>query len=693
MGRGERCRTRHRSGWRRARKSPSPARRPQLSEFPGSKGAPKLLPHLIAFALFCLNAYVCRELFTAGFLSNLSSNEGAFVSIARFFQEHPADWRWFPWFNAGMPIENAYQPLLPVSTAITGTLSGWPIERAFHLVLAIAWCCGPVTLFWFVFDWSESLATGAVAGLLYSLTSPAEWLIPILRVPGGWGSLRLFNLIHYAEDPHIVALTLLPLALLFLRRRNMAAAIIASSAVVLTNAFGAVDLAIGGICIVLASRQGSLRLLATGMAAWLWISPWLTPSLIGQMGRDQWGARGLFHAGAGTWIATIGAMAVFGGLWLVTTRLSSSFDRFAVLFAVPICAIPLGFFLFDLTLVPQANRYQLELEMAVCIAIASVVAQVARHVPRRQAAIAALILFGLCGGIWQTKASRRFARSLIQPISIGQTIQYKTDEWLNRHLPGQRAMISGDVEYLYNVISDNPQMAGGHQPTAPNWVQLFSIFAIYTGQNAGDRDAEISLIWLKAFGNQAVTVPGEKSREAYHPIAHSHKFDGLLPLLWHDEDDTIFAVPQRSSSLAHVVPREAVVAREPIHGLDVEPVRPYVAALDNPALPAANLLWIGPSHARIAADMVAKTQVVSVQENYAPGWRAAVGGRQIPVHKDGIGLITLEPECEGACVIDLWYGVSTEAWICRVLSLLATLLIAALAARQLGVSRTSRQYA
>ena len=576
-----------------------------------------------------------------------------------------------------MPIENAYQPLLPVLTAVLGTLSGWPIERAFHFILALAWCCGPVALFWFVFDWSESLVTGAVAGLLYSLTSPAEWLIPILRLhsDGGWGSLRLFNLIHYAEDPHVVALTLLPLALLFLRRRQLTVAIVACAAVVLTNAFGAIDLAIGGLCIVLALRRGWGTLSATGVVAWLWISPWLPPSLIGQMGRDQWGARGLFHSGPAAWLATVTALAVFGCLWVAAGRLPSSFDRFAVFFAVAICAIPLGFFLFDLTLVPQANRYQLELEMAVAIGIAAAL----RHIPRRPVLFALLVAAGLCAGIVQTAASRRFARSLIQPVNIAQTIQYKTTEWLNRHLPGQRAMVSGDVEYLYNVISDNPQMAGGHQPTAPNWVQLFSIFAIYTGQNAGDRDAEYSLIWLKAFGNRAVTVPGDKSREAYHPIAHSHKFDGILAELWHDEDDTIFAVPQRSASLAHVIPREAVVAREPIHGLDVEPVLPYIAALENPALPVASMGWQGPSHAQIKANIADKTQVVSVQENYAPGWRAAVGGRQIPVRKDGIGLFTLQPECEGECVIDLWFGVSTEAWLCRMFSLVATFLIVAIA--------------
>lgn len=625
-------------------------------------------PIAISCALFCLNAYICRELFTASFLSNLSSNEGAFVSIARFFLQHPTDWRWFPWFNTGMPMENAYQPLLPVVSALTAAVSGWPIERAFHFVLAMAWCLGPVTLFWFVYDWSESLATGFFAGLVYAVASPAEWSIPILRLHGdGWGSLRLFNLIHYAEDPHIVALTLLPLALLFLRRRMLVPAIVASAAVVLTNAFGAVDLAIGGICIALAARGGFRKLLVTGVVAWLWISPWLSPSLIARISQDQWGPRGVFHGGPAI-AGAIAALVLFW--WLVNRYMARPFERFAVLFALPICAIPMVFFRFDLTLVPQASRYQLELEMAAAIVIACLLARI----PGRNRVVAALIV----AAIWPAAASRRFAKNLIQPIDITQTIQYKTDEWLNRNLPGERTLVSGDTEFIYNVLSDNPQMSGGHQPTVPNLVERFAVYTIYTGENAGNRDAEDSILWLKAYGNLAVTVPGEKSRENYHPIVHPHKFDGLLPVLWHDEDDTIFAVPQRSASLAHVVPQSAIAAREPIHGLDVDPVRPYVAALDDPSLPVASLTWNGPSHARILTAMK-PDQVLSVQESFAPGWRASVAGNEIPVRKDGIGLMVLDPHCNGPCEVDLWYGVSTEGWVCRLFSALASLALLRLA--------------
>jgi hypothetical protein len=557
-----------------------------------------------------------------------------------------------------MPIETAYHPLLPVLTALLSAVARAPIEHAFHFFLAVAWCAGPVTLFWFVYDWSESLTAGAVAALVYTLTSPAEWFIPVLRLhePGGAGSLRLFNLIHYAEDPHIVALTLLPVALLYIRRGNRPAAIIASAAVVLTNAFGAVDLAIGGLCIVLALRRGVKSLLLIGVVAWLWISPWLTPTLIRLMARDQWGARGVFHAGPGFAIA----LAILSGIWYFTRNWTRPIDRFAVLFVPLLCTIPLGFFLFDLTLVPQASRYQLELEMAVAIGFGCLVA----HLPQRNVLFAIL----LAAGIWQTIESRRFARTLIRPIDITQSIQYKTNDWLRRNLPGQRAMVSGDVEFLTDVLSENPQMSGGHEPTVPNLVERFAIYEIYTGAAAGDKDAEISLLWLKAFGNHAVTVPGEKSREAYHPFAHPHKFDGLLPVLWHDEDDTIFAVPQQAPTLAWVIPRNATVMREPIHGADVDPIRPYVAALDHPAL----LTWQSPSRAHISA-LVQPGQVLSIQETWAPGWTASA-----PIHKDGLGLIVIEPNCAGACEVDLRYGPDTETWLCRAFSLIATVIIAAL---------------
>ena len=258
-------------------------------------------------------------------------------------------------------------------------------------------------------------------------------------------------------------------------------------------------------------------------------------------------------------------------------------------------------------------------------------------------------------------------------MDITKTIEYKVDTWINRNLPGQRTMVSGDPEYIFNLFSDNPQMSAGHEPTAPNWMQRVAVFTIYTGMNAGNRDAEISVFWLKAFGDQAIYVPGPKSREHYHPFPNPHKFDGILPVLWHDEDDTIFAVPQRTKSLARVIPREAEVTRLPIHGLDTEPARAYVTALDDPTLPLADLTWQSPTQATIRTSMQ-PGQLISVQETWMPGWKATVSGHDVPVHGDKLGLIVIDPACSGPCQVDLEFGVIPEGWVCRILSALVTLI-------------------
>ena len=559
-------------------------------------------PILLSLLLFALNAYICREFFAIEFIRNLDSNEGVFVAISRFFRDHWGE-RWYPWFNVGMPIENAYQPLLPMAAALAGQLTGWSVERAFHFVMAMAYCCGPVALFWFAWEWSESLLIGSVAAFAYSLCSPAEMLIPILRVraDGHWAPLRLYNLVHYAEDPHIAALTLLPVALLFLRRAvvrggaaDFAAAVAFSGAVVLTNGFGALDLAIGGLSIALATNRGAWTLLSTGLVAWFWISPWLPPSLIGHIRANQWGTAGYFSAGLPTWLTIAGMVSATAVLWCLTRRLTP-FERFSIPFALWMTAIPLGYFQLNVTLAPQSSRYQLELEMALCLAAACLCARL----PWRAAVVALLLIFA----VRQTAHFRHFARGLIQPAAIATTIQYKVSKWIDRSLPGQRTMIAGDPEFLFNVLSDNPQMSAGHDPTAPNWMQRVAVYAIYSGDGAGDRDADYSIFWLKAFGNQAIYVPGPGSRESAHGVLRPHKFDGILPVLWHEEDDTIFGVPQRSPSLAHVIPKEAEVLRQPIHGLDLDPARAYVAALDDASLPVADLAWTSPSAGVVAATM------------------------------------------------------------------------------------------
>ncbi len=302
---------------------------------------------------------------------------------------------------------------------------------------------------------------------------------------------------------------------------------------------------------------------------------------------------------------------VFGAalvaVWAVTRRLADPMARFAALFAGCFAGIPALYYWQGVSFLPQPGRYQLEMDLSLCL----------------------LFCFAVC------------------PLLYGTAQRYR------------KASIGTGALLLLWL-------------TAPNQIQRIAVYTIYTGQNAGERDAEISVDWMKAFGVAAITVPGPGSADHYHPFVNPRKFEGVLPLLWREGDDSIYQVPLRSASLAHVVPEAAVVKRRPVNGLDVEPLRDYLAALDDTSLPQASLEWETPSRGRIHTS-IAPGQVVSLQINYDPGWKARSDGRPLRVRADMLGLTVIEPERAGEQTIDLEFGGGVERSVCLVISVVSGL--------------------
>ncbi len=172
------------------------------------------------------------------------------------------------------------------------------------------------------------------------------------------------------------------------------------------------------------------------------------------------------------------------------------------------------------------------------------------------------------------------------------------------------------------------------------------------------RGAE-SITWLKAFGTGGVTVQGPASPDPLSPIGSPGKFDGLIPRVWSSPEYSIYQVPLRSASLAHVIPVSAIVTDQPKDGVNIEPVRGYVAALEDASLPPASLVWQNPERGRIRAK-IGPAQVVSVQITYDRGWTARTGGRPARVRPDQLGMIVIEPDCSGDCTFDLDFTGGSE---------------------------------
>jgi hypothetical protein len=292
------------------------------------------------------------------------------------------------------------------------------------------------------------------------------------------------------------------------------------------------------------------------------------------------------------------------------------------------------------------------------MAVIATVLFLLRSVPGR---VAAPVVAALC--LVQVFTYHRYAASQTRPVDIRATVEYRMAKWFEDHIDGRRVFAPGSVAVWMNAFVDTPQLIGCCGQSVPSFEQSIAGFTIYSDLNAGNRDAEVSLLWLKAYGVSAIGVTGPRSTEFYKPYAHPHKFDGALPELWRDGDDVVYNVPGRSASLAHVILPEQEIRRVPVNGLDVDPLRLYVAALDDPALPVAEMQWVNSHHIRISAP-ITPPQEISVQMSYVPGWRASANGVRAAVHADAIGQVVIEPRCNGPCTIDLAYeGVPEARWL------------------------------
>ena len=174
------------------------------------------------------------------------------------------------------------------------------------------------------------------------------------------------------------------------------------------------------------------------------------------------------------------------------------------------------------------------------------------------------------------------------------------------------------------------------------------------------------MIWLKAYGIAALGVQGPNSREIYKPFLASSRFRGLLPEVMRDGDDAI-ALVSGINSLAHVVPAAAIVHSTPINGNDIGTATRYVAALDDPAEPPADLRWTSRHSVEIEANL-RPDDVISFQETYHPGWHATLNGMTRRISRDGLGQMIVDTDFAGHAKIKLAYDGGLEMKIARILS-------------------------
>lgn len=634
----------------------------------------KLLPWAYAAALAWINIYICREIFFLNYTPYTNSMHGVWMAMARLA---PADhWirpTWWPFWYCGAPFEYTYAPLIPDLTKAVAALAGWSHGRAFYAVSGFFFVLTPVVVFGATATMSRSSGYSFIGSLLYSLTALPELLVPdgVFKLVYLGNPRRLYLTVVWDEMPHLAALTFAVLATLFLwlwfrdgRLRYALLSGLAMALAVLANPFGGAMVAILGLCLAFALdpkqwKHHVLRTLAVGVVAYLVICPWFPPSLVetirfnARRFDDGWTAASApaFLAVALGWLL----------LWRVLHRWTRSFAlRFFVFFAYLVSLIPILYTYLGVQFVPEPNRYKVEMEMALALALVFLVRPVVESRPPWLKAAVAIGLVFLAGK--QVIGHRRWAKNTLRPVDIAGTIEYRVAQRVAGSFGGPRLMIPGSLQHWTNTFVDTPGFGGGSFPSNPNWVHQLAFFDVNASRFGQD-----SIVWLKAFGVRGVVVAGPRSTEFWKPYAQPDKFEGLLPVVWREDDVTLYEIPQRHPSLAHVVGNTAMVSTEPRHSADLAAVRDYVAAVESPESPPADFRWEGWNRAVIRTT-VRRDQVVSVQLNYHRGWRARVGGKTVPVFRDGLGLLAVQPNCEGTCAVELVYDGGWEYRWCRFVS-------------------------
>ena len=603
--------------------------------------------------------FVCAKLFSIEYLNQLGSIEGSFIAISRYAVGHFPDLKWWPLWFGGMPYQDVYGPVLHHLVALVAIVLKISPALAFHQTIALLYCAGPVTLCCMAHRLSGSLACGFWSGLLYSVISPAAILLPAVGadVGGMWNLRRLYNLIVYGESPHMAALALIPIALVTIdalirrgRPWHYVTCASALAAMALTNVTGLVGFALLLIAYLFAMPQARssaalLRLALVAALAYGLAMPWLPPSTVGVIVNNAQHSQGTYYPFR--FLPLVLALVITG----VCARLPlNPFLRFALLATLVTAAIVLPAFWWKIDILPQPERFQLELEMGCCLAAGFGLSKLPRKWP--SAILGALCLLALVH-------DRAFASHLIQPIDIRKTIEYQEARWFDANMGGRRVFAPGSVSFWMNIFTDTPQFGGCCDQGVPTWEQRVALYTIYTGQNLGPRDAEISLLWLQAYGVHAIGMSRKGSREWYKAFGNPDKFEGVLFVLWEDDSDVVYRVPLYSDSLAHVIRESQRIARAPVDGSDVAPLRPYVAALNDPNLPQASMRWTSAHSATIAADLQ-PGDLVSVQVTYNPGWHALVNDARRAIESDPLGMMIVHPQCTGHCTVKMFYDGGTE---------------------------------
>ena len=639
------------------------------------------------FLIFLLAAALIRPFFKAKYLDKWASIESTFIGDARFLIAHWPHPQWQPLWYAGTRFDYVYPPALRYGSAVISMVTGfWPV-KAYHFYTAFFYCVGIAGVYLLARIGTKSRGMGWLCAVATAMMSPSLLFMTPLR-HDAWKLMpvRLGVLVKYGEGPHMTALALIPIALAFAwlafeARRPVALALagVFSALVVSNNFYGAISLAVLYPILVWSfwiTRQdkrillpaAAIPALTYGLTAF-----WLVPSYFAVTAENM-----KYVSEHGTtwsiWIALGVAIAfAIASDKFARGRPERTWAVFTAGCVVFFSLNVLGNYYFNFRVAGEPGRLAPELDLIYILGAATVLRWLWNRpgiVPRTAAAVVVVAAFAT------TLGYLRHAWHMFPLWPDYRTrIEYKISEWIWQNMPDARTLPNGSVRFWFDSWHDLPQLGGGSDQGVLNGEVEQAQWEINLGPKA-----EPAVLWMQCLGVDAAYVSDKTSEEMFKDYEYPQKFDGVLPVLYDDRaGNRIYRIPRRYPARARVVEKAKLdKLQRPRFNDDVEYLQAYADVIEKGPDSPATWTRQGPDQMTVRAKTEAGQSVV-VQESYDPAWHAWAEGQALPIRKDAMGFMAMDPQ-PGDHQITVAFVTPLENQMGRVLTAITVLAILALCA-------------
>ena len=629
------------------------------------------------FLVFLFTAVLIRPYFKAKYTDKWASIESTFIADARFLSDHWPHPQWQPLWYAGTRFDYIYPPALRYGTAAISKLTHfWPV-KAYHFYTALLYAIGIAGVYLLIRIGAKSRGCAYLAAISTSLMSPIFLFMPRFRHDAPLlHPQRLGVLIRYGEGPHMSALALIPIALAFTwlalekpRLWAIAAAGVFSAGVVSNNFYGATALAtfypilVWSFWITRKDKRIVLPAVVIPILAYGLTAFWLVPSYFKVTAENM----KYVSAHGTTWsvwvaLAAVIAFAVTTGK-LAGSKAARTWEVFLAGSVVFFTLNVLGNYYFNFRVTGEPTRLLPELDMIYIMMIVYFLNWM-WHRPRIVWRGVAIVLAG--AAFWSTYDYLSNAWDLVPPWpDHTNRVEYRVTDWLWKNMPGARAYATGSVRFWFDTWHDLAQVGGGSEQGLLNSQAETAQWETNLGPNA-----QPAILWMQALGVDVICVADKQSQEVFKDFKYPHKFDGILTVLFDDQQgNVLYKVPRRWPDRIRVVETARLNAvKPPRFNDDVQNLQGYADVLEKGPDSPAILRRAGTDAMRAHAN-VGPGQSVVVQETYDPAWHAWSGGKPLVVRKDAMDMMVIDAP-PGDREISIAFLTPLENKVGRVLTLL-----------------------